>query len=538
MDAERKRVLDDLAAPRTRAGRTVFVLVSRPVHLTEIPMVFTSLSRRAFLEHASGLATLAAASAGCRTTPRSAPPPGGGDLTALSATAAAAAMRNGDMTAEAYATALLERAEQWQHLNAFRVMDRDAVLAAARSADKARASGARLGLLHGLPVPVKDSVNTAAYPTSNGARALEHFRAKADAAVLGPLLAQGAYVMGKTNLHELSFGFTSTNAHFGAVRNPYNAEHVPGGSSGGSGAAVAARMAPLAIAEDTAGSIRCPAGWCGIAGMRPTYGRYPDGGIMPLTEDKFDQVGAVARRVEDLVLFDTVITGDASPVVAAALKGVRIGVPEQLMTNLAPDVERVTTAAFARLEAEGVTLVRVDMPEVLQASQVVGAIVLSEWVPAVTRFLEEAGTGVTFDQLLAASSDEIKQLPRIPREAYEGALQTRAVVTERVRARFAEHRLEALAYPPLFECAPKIGDTSDVTWDGRAVPRVTATTRGTTIAPCCGHPGLILPAGLGDNGLPSGLEFDGLAGADRQLLGLGLAVEQALGPIPAPKPNG
>lgn len=155
-------------------------------------MECSGLSRRAFLGRASGFASLAAAaaSAGCRpTTPAPAAPMG--DLTALSATAAVAAMRNDDITAEAYATALIDRAERMRHLNAFRVLNRDRVLAAARAADKARASGAALGLLHGLPIPVKDSVNTAEYPTSNGARLLEHFRPKADAAVLGPLLAQG-----------------------------------------------------------------------------------------------------------------------------------------------------------------------------------------------------------------------------------------------------------------------------------------------------------------------------------------------------------
>ena len=494
-------------------------------------MAFTSLSRRAFVAHASGLPLLAAA---CRTSSAPSHAPGGDDLAELSATAVVAAMRNGDVTAEAYATDLLARADRWQHLNAFRVMDREAVLSAARATDTARASGIRPGLLHGLPIPVKDSVNTAAYPTSNGARALEHFQPKVDAPVLRPLLAQGAQIMGKTNLHELSFGFTSTNAHFGAVRNPYDSEHVPGGSSGGSAAAVASRIAPLAIAEDTAGSIRCPAAWCGISGLRPTYGRYPNAGIMPLAEGKFDQVGAVARRVEDLVLFDTVITGDASSVAAATLRGLRIGVPEQLMTNLAPDVERVTGAAFARLESEGVAIVGLDMPEVLQAGQVVGVIILSEWIPAVSRFLGDTGASVTFDELLAASSDEIRQLPRLPREAYESALKTRAIVQERVRTRFAEHRLAALAYPPLFESAPKIGDMADVTWDGRAVPRITATTRHTTLAPCCGHPGLIVSAGLGDGGLPIGIEFDGAASTDRQLLGLGLAVERVLGPLPAP----
>jgi hypothetical protein len=183
----------------------------------------------------------------------------GTDLTELGAVAAVAAMRNGDIKAEDYARALLERAQQLESLNAFRVLNREMVLAAARAADKARSSGAKLGLLHGLPIPVKDSVDTKALPTSNGTRALRDFMAKDDAAVLKPLFAQGAILMGKTNLHELSYGWTSNNGVFGPVRNPYDRDRIPGGSSGGSGAAVAARMAPLAIAEDTLGSIRVPA---------------------------------------------------------------------------------------------------------------------------------------------------------------------------------------------------------------------------------------------------------------------------------------
>ena len=183
----------------------------------------------------------------------------------LSATAAVEAMRNGDIKAEDYARALLDKARDLDSLNAFRILNREMVLEAARAADKARASGAALGMLHGLPIPVKDSVNTKDLPTSNGTYALRDFKPKDDAAVLKPLFAQGAILMGKTNLHELSYGWTSNNGIFGPVRNPYNRERVPGGSSGGSAAAVAARIAPLAIAEDTLGSIRVPASdvWTG-----------------------------------------------------------------------------------------------------------------------------------------------------------------------------------------------------------------------------------------------------------------------------------
>ena len=231
-------------------------------------------------------------------------------MTELTATAAVEAMRDGDMRAENYAEALLDRAQSLANLNAFRTLDREMVLEAARSADKARAAGGALGMLHGLPIPVKDSVNTKGLPTSNGTRALEEFKAKDDAAVLKPLLAQGTILMGKTNLHELSYGWTSNNASFGPVRNPYDQQHVPGGSSGGSAAAVAGRIAPLAIAEDTLGSIRVPASMCGLAGLRPSFGRYPDDGIMPLTVNKFDQVGPLARSVADLLMFDLAVSGE------------------------------------------------------------------------------------------------------------------------------------------------------------------------------------------------------------------------------------
>ena len=136
----------------------------------------------------------------------------GANVSELSASAAVEAMRNGDMKAEDYARVLLDRARELAHLNAFRTLNREMVLEAARAADKTRASGAALGMLHGLPIPVKDSVNTKDLPTSNGTRALRDFKPRDDAAVLKPLFAQGAILMGKTNLHELSYGWTSNNA--------------------------------------------------------------------------------------------------------------------------------------------------------------------------------------------------------------------------------------------------------------------------------------------------------------------------------------
>lgn len=321
----------------------------------------TDITRREFLAKSSALTVGTAVSTVllCRTARAQTRT----NLPDLSAVAAVAAMQKGEIKAEDYARALLDQAQSLEHLNAFRTLDHEKVLEAARAADKARASGAALGALHGLPIPVKDSVNTKSLPTSNGTRALRDFQPQADAAVLKPLFAQGAILMGKTNLHELSCGWTSNNGVFGPVRNPYDNSRVPGGSSGGSGAAVAARIAPLAVAEDTLGSIRVPASMCGLAGLRPSFGRYPDDGIMPLTTNKFDQVGPLARSVADLALFDMVVTGQRAPLAPVPLKGVRIGISPESLSGLDPEVERITLAGVKKLEAAGITLVRAEVPE-------------------------------------------------------------------------------------------------------------------------------------------------------------------------------
>jgi mandelamide amidase len=466
-------------------------------------------------------------------------------LIELSATAAVAAIRRGDITAEEYARVLLDRAQQLASLNAFRSLDRGVVLEAARNADQRRASGAQLGMLHGLPVPVKDSVNTRALPTSNGTRALANFKPKDDAAVLKPLFAQGAILMGKTNLHELSFGWTSNNAVFGPVRNPYDPSRVPGGSSGGSAVAVAARMAPIAIAEDTLGSIRVPATNCGLAGLRPTFGRYPGAGIMPLTDHKFDQVGPLARSVDDLVLFDTVLVPDTSPIVPKPLKDVRFGVSRGfLMSGLDPDVERVSTEALDKLRGVGATLVEAELPEAAQAAPLIArTIILYDAMISIGNFLREEGTGLDFEQMLAQASEAMQAqmkavvLPpaRPTRETYEMVLAQRERLKAAIRMYFEEHGLAALAFPPTRLPAPKIGEETEVIIGGQKVPMGAAISRNIALGSCASMASLVLPAGLSSNGLPIGIEFAGLAGTDRDILALGLSIEKALGPSPAPK---
>jgi len=462
----------------------------------------------------------------------------------LNATTAVEAMRNGDMKAEDYARALLDRAQVLANLNAFRTLDRNMVLEAARSADKARGAGGALGMLHGLPIPVKDSVNTKDLPTSNGTRSLTDFKPKDDAAILKPLLAQGAIVMGKTNLHELSYSWTSNNAAFGAVRNPYDPQRIPGGSSGGSAAAVSARIAPVAIAEDTLGSIRVPASMCGLAGLRPSFGRYSDDGVMPLTINKFDQVGPLARSVTDLLLFDTAVTGERGQISEVPLEGTRIGVPPEYWSGLDPEVDRVGSEALRKLREAGATLVWAELPEAAKAAMGVALTIIAydTW-PAISDFLQQQGTGVTFDQMLEQTGEGVRGIiqafalaPNRPKqEVYESMLAQREQLKKAVRDYFERHRIVAIVSPPILVPPPKIGEEVEVEIRGQKIPLYVAMSRNLSLGSCASMASLVLPAGTTSSDLPVGLEFDALSGNDRQLLSLGLSLEKVLGLMPGPR---
>jgi mandelamide amidase len=500
-----------------------------------------NIDRREFLTNfamlAAGIAAPAAHANGARLAKRH-------PLTDLTAIAAVAAMRNGDIKAEDYARALLDRARQLESLNAFRTLDAEMVLEAARAADKSRASGAHLGALHGLPIPVKDSVNSKALPTSYGTAAFRKFRPNNDAGVLKLLLAQGGILMGKTNIHELSAGWTSNNPIFGAVHNPYDPSRIPGGSSGGSAAAVAARMAPLAVAADTWGSIRVPASMCGLAGLRPSYGRYPDDGILPLADAKFDQSGSLARTVGDLALFDAALTSDHAPLRATPLRGVRLGIAHEfLLSGLDPQVDRVTTDAMQKLRSAGAELIEVDLPDILKtADDTVDTIMSYEGNLAVSAFLDAQGAGITFDQMLQQASEDIRRDfdpgDRPTKDAYQAALAQRQRIREETGRFYEQHRIVALTFPPILIPPPPISNEGKFSIGGKQVSFGAAMTRNTALGTCADLTSLVLPAGMTSNGLPVGLEFDALTGHDRALLALGLSLEKALGSIPSPKFRG
>jgi mandelamide amidase len=465
----------------------------------------------------------------------------------LSATDAVAAMRSGAMTALDYADALLARCAQGAALNAFITLDPEAVRAAARAADAHRAAGGVLGPLHGLPIPVKDSINTAGIQTTVGTKALRGWVPARDATTVARLKAAGAIVLGKTNIHELSFGWTSSNLEFGAVRNPYDTARIPGGSSGGTAAAVAARMAPLGVAEDTQGSIRVPAALCGIAGFRPTTGRYPSDGTAPITL-LFDQIGPHARCVADLALFDAVVGGDTAPIEPASLAGVRFGIDRDFFfAGIDAEVARLTESALDRLVAAGATIVEMPVPGIDGVVPVAMAIQVHDVVASLERYLAESGAPVDFATLYAGVSADVGSVfaqvalhdaPGAIGEAVYAAArdQARPAMQRAVAAWFADNRIDAMIFPATMVAATPVGDEGNVDIGGSRVAFATAIARNITPGSTLGLPGLVLPCGLTrDTGLPVAIEMDGPAGSDRRLLAIGMAVEAVLGRLPAPE---
>ena len=305
-------------------------------------------------------------------------------------------------------------------------------------------------------------------------------------------------------------------------------------------------MAPAGLAEDTNGSIRIPAALSGISGLRPTTGRWPQRGVMPITP-LFDTVGPHARSVADLALLDAVVTGDTRLSPASSLRGVRLAVsPAYYLAGLHPETDRVMQSALARLKDAGAEIVEADVPGL---AEMIGAmnfqIQTYDSAPSMSAYLKEQDTGVTFDELLAQMSPGVRwvfenfSLPGgqyFPtRQAYEDARKVvRPKLQETFRRYFRDNGVQALVFPAALCPATRIGEDTETEWGGEKKPIFLVYSRNVSPGNCASLPGLVLPGGLTADGLPVGIEFDAPIGKDRELLGLGFALEKALGPIPAP----
>ena len=474
------------------------------------------------------------------------------DLAELDASTAIAGMKAGSFSAEAYAQTLLDRATKYRNLNAFIALDPQRVMEAARAADLKRRSGDPLGSLHGLPVVIKDAVNVSGFATTAGTGGLRDYRPKATAPVVQAMQSQGAIIMGKANLHELSTGWTNNNPVFGPARNPYDIDRVPGGSSGGTAVAIAARICSAGIAEDTNGSIRVPAALCGVCGLRPSTGRYSTQGTVPLAPS-LDTLGPMARSVSDLALLDSVVTGSSDTLAQAALKGMRIGIPRSFYEGLDSEVESSVNEALRRLRSDGAVLVEADLPDAFKLTAGITVnLIYYEMPRSVSKFLREEDIHLTIEQLLEKASPDIQKAyaaiigdPRnlrpIPEDAYLNAKnKLQPALRVLYREYFGQNRVAAILHPPVMALAPRISSTyvspgPDVEVNGKLTPGRTVFSRNIAPSSAAGLPSVVLPAGLSRSGLPVSLELDGPAGADRRLLGVAMAIEKSLGQLPAPK---
>ena len=296
---------------------------------------------------------------------------------ARSASDLVAAVRSGELTAVACTEASLDRIEALNgRVNAFLAVDRQRALDQAAAIDARRKAGRPLGPLAGLPVAVKDALCTTDFPTTCASRMLAGYRPPYDADVVTRLRRADAVIVGKTNMDEFAMGGSNENSAFGNVHNPWDLARTPGGSSGGSAASVAADMAPVAIGSDTGGSIRQPAGLCGITGFKPTYGRISRRGLVAFASS-LDQVGPMARSAADCALVMETIAGHdpgdatslADPVpaytheLAGSLAGLRIGrVAEHYGPGLDPEVAKGVEEAFRAFKAAGATIHDVELP--------------------------------------------------------------------------------------------------------------------------------------------------------------------------------
>jgi aspartyl-tRNA(Asn)/glutamyl-tRNA(Gln) amidotransferase subunit A len=397
--------------------------------------------------------------------------------------------------------------------NAFITVTSESAMARAQELDRELASGVDRGPLHGIPIAHKDLLWTRGVRTTSGSKIFADFVPPSDAPVVEKLHAAGAVMVGKTGLHELAYGITSDNPHFGTIRNPCNPEHSPGGSSGGSAVAVATEMAFMATGTDTGGSIRIPACFCGVAGLKPTYGLIDRAGVQPLGLS-LDHVGPLARTVDDLRVSLDAMDGSAKRKPApSSLREIRIGLPENFyFAPIAPEVKAAVEQAARRAEQLGARVDPVRVPDIETLNTAGLVILLSEASAVHQPHLERRGD---FGADVLALLDQGRLIPAID---YINAQRLRKKLVSEFRELF--RRIDALFTPAAPITAPRIGQT-EIVLDGQSYDTRMLTTRFARGFNVLGFPALVLPCGQSSGGLPIGLQMIARPLEENLLLALG-----------------
>ncbi len=469
-----------------------------------------------------------------------------------------------DVSAVELARHYLSRIEARADLNAFVHVDAEATLAQAQAAD-ARIAAGGAGPLAGIPIAHKDVFVTRGWRATAGSKMLDSYVSPFDATVVERLAAAGMVTLGKTNMDEFAMGSSNENSHFGPVKNPWNVGHVPGGSSGGSAAAVAADLAPAATGTDTGGSIRQPASFSGITGIKPTYGRVSRYGMIAFASS-LDQGGPMARTAEDCALLLSAMAGfdardstslepgrggDAEDFgrllgqplegadAARPLAGLRIGLPQEYFgAGLADDVRAAVRAALAELEKLGATLVDISLPKTELSIPTYYVIAPAEASSNLSRF-----DGVRYGHRAAEYRDLADMYRKSRAEGFGWEVKRRILVgtyvlshgyydayylqAQKIRRIIAQdfrnafQQCDVIMGPVAPTVAWKLGEKTD---DPLQMYLADIFTLSTSLA---GLPGMSVPAGFGANGLPVGLQIIGNYFEEARMLQIAHAFQQA-----------
>jgi len=400
-------------------------------------------------------------------------------------------------------------------LNAFITVTGETALARAEALDRELAQGIDRGPLHGIPIAHKDLMWTKGIRTTSGSKLFADFVPDRDAAVVEQLAEAGAVMVGKAGLHELAYGITSDNPHFGTIRNPRNPEYSPGGSSGGSAVAVATGMAFVATGTDTGGSIRVPASFCGVVGLKPTYGLIDRSGVQPLGLS-LDHVGPLARTVDDVRLALDAMSepGERKPA-PDSVSGIRVGLPENFyFDTVAPEVKAAVRESARRAEKRGARVIPVRVPDI-EALNTAGLVILLSEAAAVHQAqLHRRGD---FGKDVLALLDQGSLIPAVD---YVNAQRQRRQILHEFHQLF--RKIDCLFTPSTPITAPRIGQT-EITLDGAQYDTRMLTTRFARGVNVLGFPGLSIPCGASAEGLPIGLQMVARPWEENLLLVLGEA---------------
>lgn len=431
-------------------------------------------------------------------------------------------------TAVQLAETHLAQAEKFNpRLHALIAIRREAALQDAHRADAAAARGESLGLLHGMTISVKDNIDIAGEPTTAGAAFLADNLAAHDAPVVERLRKAGAVLVGKANMAELAFGSRSFSAIGGQCRNPWDTDRIPGGSSGGSAASVAADMCIGSLGTDTGGSVRLPAAFNGVSGIRPTFGRVPIRGVVPVSEHN-DTVGPLARSVGDVARIFAVVAGydlldpstvDAPignflPTLGDGIAGRRIGIPRSFyFEGCEPGVAEAVMAAARQLETAGAVLVDVDVPMAPQAHVHLSRSVFSDVCHVFHEQLTRHPETIT-----AAVVERMRNGLAVTGVQYAESMAFRTRYRVVLRQLFAQ--VDMLLSPTSPVAAPPIDDGANLLEATRAV------TRNTYAGSMGSLPGLSVPVGLTAGGLPIGMQLEAAWWQEPLLLRAGVAYQR------------